>query len=80
MTYVIAEPCVNVVDQACVAVCPVDCIHWEGVSRHEGGMGQRGCVRVVSRWRRAAVAGSRHLDRSVHVRVRIALEVVVSGR
>jgi ferredoxin len=34
MTYVIAEPCVNVVDQACVAVCPVDCIHWdEGVDR-----------------------------------------------
>jgi NAD-dependent dihydropyrimidine dehydrogenase PreA subunit len=34
MTYVIAEPCVNVIDQACVAVCPVDCIHWEeGVDR-----------------------------------------------
>ena len=34
MTYVIAEPCINVVDQACVAVCPVDCIHWdEGVDR-----------------------------------------------
>jgi len=34
MTYVIAEPCVDVVDQACVAVCPVDCIHWEeGVDR-----------------------------------------------
>jgi NAD-dependent dihydropyrimidine dehydrogenase PreA subunit len=34
MTYVIAEPCINVVDQACVVVCPVDCIHWEeGVDR-----------------------------------------------
>ena len=34
MTYVIAEPCVDVVDQSCVAVCPVDCIHWEeGVDR-----------------------------------------------
>ena len=34
MTYVIAEPCVNVMDQACVAVCPVDCIHFEeGVDR-----------------------------------------------
>ncbi len=34
MTYVIAEPCVNVIDQACVAVCPVDCIHFEeGVDR-----------------------------------------------
>ena len=27
MTYVIAEPCINVKDQACVEVCPVDCIH-----------------------------------------------------
>lgn len=27
MAYVIAEPCVNVKDTACVAVCPVDCIH-----------------------------------------------------
>ncbi len=34
MTYVIAEPCVNVLDQSCVAVCPVDCIHFEeGVDR-----------------------------------------------
>ena len=30
----IAEPCVDVIDQSCVAVCPVDCIHWEsGVDR-----------------------------------------------
>ncbi len=27
MTYVIAEPCINVKDGACVDVCPVDCIH-----------------------------------------------------
>ncbi len=27
MTYVIAEPCINVKDAACVAVCPVDCIY-----------------------------------------------------
>jgi NAD-dependent dihydropyrimidine dehydrogenase PreA subunit len=27
MPYVIAEPCVGVKDKACVAVCPVDCIH-----------------------------------------------------
>ena len=25
--YVIAEPCVGVKDKACVAACPVDCIH-----------------------------------------------------
>jgi NAD-dependent dihydropyrimidine dehydrogenase PreA subunit len=29
MTYVIAEPCFNVKDQACVPACPVDCIHAE---------------------------------------------------
>jgi len=27
MTYVIAEPCVNTKDTACVEVSPVDCIH-----------------------------------------------------
>ncbi|MHB8060128.1 MAG: 4Fe-4S dicluster domain-containing protein [Gaiellaceae bacterium] len=27
MTYVIAEPCIDVKDGACVDVCPVDCIH-----------------------------------------------------
>ena len=26
MAYVIAEPCVDNMDQSCVAVCPVDCI------------------------------------------------------
>ena len=34
MTYVIAEPCIDTLDQACVSVCPVDCIHFEeGVDR-----------------------------------------------
>ena len=34
MAYVIAEPCVDVMDQSCVSVCPVDCIHFEeGVDR-----------------------------------------------
>jgi ferredoxin len=27
MTHVIAQPCINVKDKACVDVCPVDCIH-----------------------------------------------------
>lgn len=26
MTYVITEACIDVMDQSCVAVCPVDCI------------------------------------------------------
>ncbi len=34
MTYVITEPCIDLLDQSCVAVCPVDCIHFEsGVDR-----------------------------------------------
>jgi ferredoxin len=34
MTYVIAEPCVDVLEQSCLAVCPVDCIKWDdGVDR-----------------------------------------------
>jgi NAD-dependent dihydropyrimidine dehydrogenase PreA subunit len=27
MTYLIAEPCIDVVDRACVEECPVDCIY-----------------------------------------------------
>ncbi len=27
MTYVIAQPCVDVKDRACVDECPVDCIY-----------------------------------------------------
>ena len=34
MTYVIADPCIDVLDRSCVEVCPVDCIHdEEGVDR-----------------------------------------------
>jgi NAD-dependent dihydropyrimidine dehydrogenase PreA subunit len=34
MSYVIAEPCVDELDQSCVEVCPVDCIHFEdGIDR-----------------------------------------------
>ena len=27
MTYVIAEPCVDIKDKACIEECPVDCIY-----------------------------------------------------
>lgn len=27
MTYVICEPCIDLKDNACIDVCPVDCIH-----------------------------------------------------
>ena len=29
MTYVITEPCIDVIDKSFVEVCPVDCIHFE---------------------------------------------------
>ena len=32
MTYVIAEPCIDVMDRACVEECPVDCIYEGGRS------------------------------------------------
>lgn len=27
MTYIIMEPCIDVVDTGCIDVCPMDCIH-----------------------------------------------------
>ncbi|MCH8992073.1 MAG: 4Fe-4S binding protein [Acidobacteria bacterium] len=39
MTYIIAEPCVDVKDKACVEVCPVDCIYEvpdDGNTEHGG--------------------------------------------
>ena len=27
MTYIITEPCVDVLDTGCIDVCPMDCIH-----------------------------------------------------
>ncbi|MSQ30171.1 MAG: 4Fe-4S dicluster domain-containing protein [Dehalococcoidia bacterium] len=34
MTYVITQPCIDVLDKSCVDVCPVDCIHYdEGIDR-----------------------------------------------
>ncbi len=29
MTYFITQPCIDTLDQSCVDVCPVDCIHFE---------------------------------------------------
>lgn len=35
MTYIIAEPCVNTTDTACVDVCPVDCIYLNDASNEK---------------------------------------------
>jgi hypothetical protein len=48
MPFVIAEPCIDVMDQACLRVCPVACIHGDaGQERceHEPGAG---CTRQAS--------------------------------
>ena len=29
MTYVITEPCIDILDKSCVDVCPVDCIYFD---------------------------------------------------
>jgi NAD-dependent dihydropyrimidine dehydrogenase PreA subunit len=29
MPFVIAEPCIDVIDRACISVCPVACIHFD---------------------------------------------------
>jgi NAD-dependent dihydropyrimidine dehydrogenase PreA subunit len=33
MTYVITEACIDVKDQSCIEVCPVDCIYFEEEDR-----------------------------------------------
>ena len=35
MPCVIAEPCIDVLDQACVSVCPVACIHFDVGKDHK---------------------------------------------
>ena len=37
MAFVIAEPCINKKDTACVNVCPVDCIHPRKDADNYGG-------------------------------------------
>lgn len=33
MTYVIAEPCIDIKDGGCIDVCPMDCIHGTDADR-----------------------------------------------
>jgi NAD-dependent dihydropyrimidine dehydrogenase PreA subunit len=37
MSYVIAEPCIEVKDTACVDACPVDCIHPKKKTTYDDG-------------------------------------------
>ena len=52
MAYVIAEPCINTKDTACVDVCPVDCIH---PRKDEAAFQRKPCCTSV-RWNASTVA------------------------
>ncbi len=44
MTYVITQPCIDVLDQSCVDVCPVDCIHFEEGVDHKDYIDPDECI------------------------------------
>jgi NAD-dependent dihydropyrimidine dehydrogenase PreA subunit len=48
MTFVIAEPCVDHMDQSCVAVCPVDCISSEAGVDRKFHIDPDGCIECGS--------------------------------
>lgn len=48
MSYVIAEPCVDNMDQSCVAVCPVDCISSEPGLDRKFHIDPDGCIECGS--------------------------------
>lgn len=44
MAYVIAEPCIDSMDQSCVAVCPVDCIEADPRVDRKLYIDPQGCI------------------------------------
>ena len=48
MAFVIAEPCVDNMDQSCVAVCPVDCISSEAGLDRKFHIDPDGCIECGS--------------------------------
>ena len=44
MTFVIAEPCVDVLDKACLSVCPVACIEFEEGKDRKLYIDPDGCI------------------------------------
>jgi NAD-dependent dihydropyrimidine dehydrogenase PreA subunit len=73
VTYVIAQPCVDVKDRACIEECPVDCIY-EGsrslyIDAHERELGAghrytRERVKVVPRDEQVGISRGNSLIRS----------------
>jgi NAD-dependent dihydropyrimidine dehydrogenase PreA subunit len=44
MAYVIAEPCLDHMDQACIAVCPVDCIAFDQTLDRKAYVDPEACI------------------------------------
>jgi Fe-S-cluster-containing hydrogenase component 2 len=44
MAFVIAAPCIDHLDQACVAVCPVDCISHDPAADRKAYIDPEGCI------------------------------------
>jgi NAD-dependent dihydropyrimidine dehydrogenase PreA subunit len=44
MAFVIAEPCIDVIDQACVRVCPVACIDFDAEKDHKLYINPQECI------------------------------------
>jgi ferredoxin len=48
VSYVIAEPCIDHMDQSCVAVCPVDCITADPAVDRKFYIDPEGCIECGS--------------------------------
>ena len=44
MAFVIAAPCIDHLDQACIAVCPVDCISHDPAADRKAYIDPEGCI------------------------------------
>jgi hypothetical protein len=61
MTYIIAEPCIDIRDRSCVDVCPVECIHECGWA---GALEERDLLSGGDRLRDATFSWRRRLIRT----------------
>jgi NAD-dependent dihydropyrimidine dehydrogenase PreA subunit len=48
MTYVIAAPCIDHMDQVCMSVCPVDCITFDPAADRKAYIDPDGCIECAA--------------------------------
>ena len=66
MTYVIAEPCVDVKNQSCVDVCPVSCIYIGDEAADRRNPSSRSWAEAISRGiRPSSRAAARSRSRAI---------------